>query len=151
VVVGSSLPPKFPSMSWHPRPAPSIPASRASFNKDCWSCLLGSFRCLPSATASRFAGSDIDSRSEENHRRLTPPQAHDPSAAESRYLEFLGRAFCKQIGPISTHHTPHEPMSVQHNWLCVSNRVYPRQILVLRLHLISDLRQLAARMHHPPI
>jgi hypothetical protein len=54
----------------------------------------------------------------------------------------------------STHHTLHEPLSVQHDWLGVGSPTSQSPVAqanpCLRLHLISDLLQLAARMHHPP-
>jgi hypothetical protein len=76
--------PKFPSMSWHPRPAPSIPASRSSFKQRLLKLLVGNFRCLPPAMASRFAENVISIHAQRRTSSLTPsltpPQAHELSS-----------------------------------------------------------------------
>ena len=72
--------PKFPSMSWHPRPAPSIPASRSSFKQRLLKLPVGSFRCLPPAMASCFAENVISIHAQRRTSSLTPPQAHELSS-----------------------------------------------------------------------
>ena len=66
VVVGSSLPPQISIDELAPASSALDPCKPSIIQQRLLELRVGSFRCLLSAMASRFAESDIDSCSEEN-------------------------------------------------------------------------------------
>jgi len=148
VVVGSSLHPQISIDELAPASSALNPCKPSIIQQRLLELLVGSFRCLLSAMASCFAESDIDSRSEKNICRLTPPQAHDLSKLNLGTWNSLGELSASRLARSQLHHT----LPCTH--VCATAcpiACSPRQIPCLRLHLLSDLLQLVARMHHPPI
>ena len=158
--------PKFPTMSWHPLPLASIPASRASFKRKLLELFVGNSFRSSSAMASHFTEELISNHAQRRTPSSTPPQVQELSSW-ILVPEVLGRALCTQIGwtmPALTQptHPLHHPMPVKQLAVCrspasMSNRISRgegpclRRLRRPRLHLISDLLQLACiilKIHH---